>query len=220
MVVTEIPPENPNPGRRPDAELVEALRRGDSDAFRDLVTDLNPGLTRLARTYVTEALADEVVQETWAAVVRSIDTFQGRSSIKTWIYRIMMNKVRTLAGRESKIVPFASLGRGGDNGDVVDLERMDDAVLGPGFWSESPAPWHQLPAERLESEEVLMMIREAIDALPPAQREVVELRDVQGWPAPEVCATLGISSANQRVLLHRGRAAIRAMLEEYLSDDG
>ena len=220
MVVTENPPENPDSGTRADAELVQALRRGDAEAFRRLVTELNPGLTRLARTYVTEALADEVVQETWAAVVRSIDMFQGRSSLKTWIYRIMMNKVRTLAGREAKIVPFASLGRAGDDGDLVDLDRMDSALLGPGFWNQSPAPWHQLPSERLESDEVLMMIREAIDALPPAQREVVELRDVQGWPAAEVCSALGISSANQRVLLHRGRAAIRSMLEEYLSDDG
>lgn len=138
MTVTEIPPENPDSASSADAELVAALRAGDGDAFRRLVTELNPGLTRLARTYVTEALADEVVQETWAAVVRSIDSFQGRSSLKTWIYRIMMNKVRTLAGREAKIVPFASLGRAGDDGDMVDLDRMTDASLGPGFWSHSP----------------------------------------------------------------------------------
>ena len=189
--------------------------------FRRVVSELNPGLTRLAQTYVPASLADEVVQETWAAVIESLDSFEGRASLKTWIYRIMLNKVRTLAKRESKIIPFAAMGHAReDDGAGADADHLADKLLSSGFWPAASAPWHRLPAERLESEEVLMMILDAIAALPGAQREVVELRDVQGWPAKEVCQALGISSANQRVLLHRGRSAVRMMLEEYLSNDG
>ncbi len=217
MVVTDDAHEVAGPD---ESGLVEALQGGDAEAFRDLVTDLTPGLTRLARTYVTPALADEVVQETWAAVVRSLDRFEGRSSLKTWIYRILLNKVRTLAGREAKIVPFAALHDSeASTPGGVDPDRLLDAVRGVGHWSVPPSAWSDVPAERLEGAEVLMTVREAIDALPPAQREVVLLRDVQGWTAPEVCNALGISSANQRVLLHRGRVAVRAMLEEYLSNE-
>lgn len=204
---------------RSDAEVVDALRAGDAETFRDVVTDLTPGLTRLARTYVPQALADEIVQETWAAVVSSIDRFEQRSSLKTWIYRILLNKVRTLAKRESKIVPFASMGNSRDSdAEIVDAERFAHPDR-PGHWLGPPTSWDLLPAERVESDETLEMIRAAIVRLPESQREVVELRDVQGWTADEVCNTLGISSVNQRVLLHRGRSAVRAMLEEYLRDD-
>lgn len=204
---------------RDESGVVAALRAGDGDAFRQLVADLNPGLARLARSYVPAALADEVVQETWVAVVRSIDRFEERSSLKTWIYRIMMNKVRTLAGRESKIIPFAAMGSGEDEGGSVDMERLLHPDLGPGHWAETPRRWETLPAERLERVELLEMIEAAIAALPPAQREVVELRDVQGWSAEDVCNTLGISTVNQRVLLHRGRVAVRSLLEEYLANE-
>ena len=207
-----------NPTTSDDAAVVAAVRSGDHDAFRALVTELNSGLTRLASTYVTPAIAEEVVQETWAAVIKSIDSFEGRSSLKTWIYRIMLNKVRTLAVRESKIIPFAAMGHAGE-GDTpsIDPDRLNDPQLGLGHWTQPPPAW-DLPAERVEQAELLGMVGAAIDKLPKAQREVVELRDVQGWSAEETCNTLGISSVNQRVLLHRGRAAIRSALEDYLSN--
>lgn len=183
------------------------------------MTELNPGLLRLARTYLSGSLAEEVVQETWAAVVQSIDDFEERSSLKTWIYRIMMNKARTLAVREAKIIPFAAMGHtGSDDTASVDPERLVHRNNGPGRWGQPPPPW-DLPAAGVELAELLEMIDAAIARLPAGQREVVELRDVQGWSARDVCNTLGISSVNQRVLLHRGRAAIRTSLEEYLIND-
>lgn len=201
-----------------DSDIVDALRAGDEDTFRAVVTELNPGLTRLARTYVTQALAEEVVQETWAAVIRSIDTFEQRSSLKTWIYRIMLNKVRTLAPREAKIVPFAAMGHTSDgHQQSVDPDRLM-AEGAPGHWSTPPPEWQRQPAEQLEARETLDAIGNAIKQLPPAQQEVVTLRDVQGWTADEVCNTLGISSVNQRVLLHRGRTALRTILEEHFTD--
>ncbi len=210
----------PLPPDHCDGELVAALRAGDRAAFQQLVESLNPMLTRTARSYVSDAIADEVVQETWMSVVRSIDSFEGRSAIKTWIYRIMLNKVRTVAGREAKIVPFTSLGPAAD-GDrpAVDPDRLVHGELGQGYWPDAPPRWESLPVERLENNETAAMIRAAIADLPPAQREVVSLRDVEGWTSEEVCNALGISSVNQRVLLHRARAAVRAKLEEYLTND-
>lgn len=201
-----------------DSDTVAALRAGDEDAFRTIVTALNPGLTRLARTYVTQAIAEEVVQETWAAVIKSIDTFEERSSLTTWIYRIMLNKVRTIAPREAKILPFAAMGhtRDGEH-QSVDPDRLMAEGL-PGHWTTPPPDWQRLPAEQLESAETLQMITDGIQQLPLAQQEVLTLRDIHGWTADEVCNTLGISSVNQRVLLHRGRTALRTTLEEYLTD--
>ena len=201
-----------------DSDTVAALRAGDEDAFRTIVTALNPGLTRLARTYVTQAIAEEVVQETWAAVIKSIDTFEERSSLTTWIYRIKLNKVRTIAPREAKILPFAAMGhtRDGEH-QSVDPDRLMAEGL-PGHWTTPPPDWQRLPAEQLESAETLQMITDGIQQLPLAQQEVLTLRDIHGWTADEVCNTLGISSVNQRVLLHRGRTALRTTLEEYLTD--
>lgn len=186
------------------------------------MSQLHPGLVRLARTYVPHALAEEVAQDTWSAVITSIDRFEGRSSLKTWVYRILLNKVRTLAGREAKIVPFAAMGHSASVGadDSISMaERLQSQAQGPGHWSQPPEPWKEFPEALLERAEVLERIEAAIAELTPSQREVVELRDVQGLSADEVCNALGISSVNQRVLLHRGRVAVRAMLEEYLSDD-
>ena len=200
-----------------ESATVAALRRGDRDVFKDLVTELNPGLTRLARTYVSEGLASEVVQETWMAVVRSIHDFEERSSLKTWIYRILLNKVRSLAVREAKVVPFTSIGpRSSSDTPAVDPDRLVHPDLGSGYWPDAPPRWDQLPDAALESAEVMQLVRDAIDALPKAQAEVVRLRDVEGWNADEVCNALGISAVNQRVLLHRGRVALRARLEEEL----
>ncbi len=213
MIVT---PNQENLLPRADPTRIEAIRAGDSEAFEALVAELTPGLRGLARTYVTNALAEEVVQETWAAVVKSIDSFEGRSSLKTWIYRILLNKVRTLAGRESRIVPFAALGLAEDGvSPAVEPERFGDRLLSDGDWVIPPTEWSNTPAERLETDEVLGLVREAIDELPESQREVVELRDVQQLPPADVCEALGITSVNQRVLLHRGRANVRNKLEDY-----
>lgn len=206
------------PPDHPDSDTIAALRVGDHAAFRALVKELNPGLARLAATYVPAAIADEVVQETWMAVIKSIDTFEGRSALKTWIYRIMLNKVRTIASREAKVVPFTSVGAHSEpDRPAVEPDRLVHPELGHGYWPEAPPRWESLPADRLEVRETKTQIAEAIKALPDAQREVVALRDIEGWSADEVCNALGISSVNQRVLLHRGRVAIREALEDYLS---
>lgn len=208
----ELPPDHP------EAATVAALRAGDRDAFRTLVDGLTPGLTRMARSYVPHAIADEIVQDTWMSVIKSIDTFQGRSALKAWIYRIMLNRLRTVAVRESKIVPFTALGpHTDDDQPSVGADRLIHPDLGQGYWPEAPPRWDTLPAERLVTSETVDQIGQAINALPEAQREVVTLRDVEGWTSGEVCNALGISSVNQRVLLHRGRVAIREMLEDYLS---
>ena len=171
--------------------MVTALRGGDPDRFDDLVQDLTPGLTRMARMYVSDALAGDVVQDTWIAVIDAIDSFEGRSSLKTWIYRILLNKVRTLATREARAVPVASLGPDHDPaGPRLELVHEE---LGPGYWPAPPEPWETLAPERLERKETLDRIAEAIEALPTAQREVVELRDVQGWSATDTAEALGIS---------------------------
>ena len=213
MIVTPNP-ENNLPSA--DPTKLDAIRDGDSEAFEALVSELTPGLRGLARTYVTNALAEEVVQETWAAVVKSLDSFEGRSSLKTWIYRIMLNKVRTLAGREARIVPFAALGLGDDGvSPSVEPERFGDRLLTGGDWVIPPTAWSDTPSEELENDEVLDLVRDAIAELPGSQREVVELSDVQQLPPAVVCDALGISAVNQRVLLHRGRASVRNKLEKY-----
>ena len=213
MIVTPNP-ENNLPSA--DPTTLDAIRDGDSEAFEALVSELTPGLRGLAQTYVTNALAEEVVQETWAAVVKSLDSFEGRSSLKTWIYRIMLNKVRTLAGREARIVPFAALGLGDDGvSPSVEPERFGDRLLTGGDWVIPPTPWSDTPSEELENDEVLDLVRDAIAELPGSQREVVELSDVQQLPPAVVCDALGISAVNQRVLLHRGRASVRNKLEKY-----
>lgn len=213
MIVTPNP-ENNLPSA--DPTTLDAIRDGDSEAFEALVSELTPGLRGLARTYVTNALAEEVVQETWAAVVKSLDSFEGRSSLKTWIYRIMLNKVRTLAGREARIVPFAALGLGDDGvSPSVEPERFGDRLLTGGDWVIPPTAWSDTPSEELENDEVLDLVRDAIAELPGSQREVVELSDVQQLPPAVVCDALGISAVNQRVLLHRGRASVRNKLEKY-----
>ncbi|WP_436792866.1 RNA polymerase sigma factor [Actinospongicola halichondriae] len=198
-----------------DAALVAAVRRGDGEAFGVLVRGLHGPLVRMATIYVPAALAEEVVQDTWIAVIRSIDGFEGRSSLKSWIYRIMLNKVRTLAVREARVVPFSSTGPADDPRPAVDPHRLEHPDLGPSYWPAAPNRWDDIPDDRLLSDETLAVIDDAMAKLPPAQREVVSLRDVEGWNSEEVCEALGISSVNQRVLLHRARTQIRRALEEY-----
>lgn len=199
-----------------EAALIADLRRGDESAFRNLFETHNASLLRLARGYApSEALAEEIVQETWVGVVRGIDGFEGRSSLKTWIFRILVNVARTGATREARTIPFSSAAAADEEADAgIDPDRFfaADHPRYAGHWKLGPAPWG-LPEERLLSDEMRRVLIAAIDGLPPAQREVITLRDIGGWPANEVCNALAISETNQRVLLHRARTKVRAAIE-------
>ena len=207
-------------GYEDDGALVAALRAGDETAFGWLLDRYDGSLRRTAMAYVpSRAVADEVVQETWLGVVKGIGRFEGRSSLKTWIFRILMNVARTKGVRENRSIPFASAARGGIDGDepAFDADRFrppSDADW-PYHWVSFPTAWEHEPADRLEAGETLEIVRAAVAALPPAQREVMTLRDVQGWSSAEVCNTLDITETNQRVLLHRARSKVRAALELY-----
>ena len=199
-----------------DAVMVSALKSGDREAFVGLVTSLHPALIRYARIYLPDSIAEDVVQDTWESVVDNIDRFEGRSSLKTWICRILLNTIRTRATREAKVIPFAAVGyEAGSNEPSVDHKRLMHPDLGPGYWPTAPSRWDTLPEDRLLGGELRGIAVTAIESLPAAQREVVTLRDVDGWTPDEVCEALGISSVNQRVLLHRGRSAVRTAIERY-----
>jgi RNA polymerase sigma-70 factor (ECF subfamily) len=203
-----------------DAAVVGALRRGDEAAFTDLVNAYSPGLLRLAQDFVrTRAVAEEVVQETWLAVLGGIDRFERRSSLKTWVYRILVNKAKTRGVRESRIVPFSALATGDDELAVPEERFRGADDQWPGHWASPPRSLDTVPEERLLAREARGRIAEALEALPESQRVVVTLRDVAGWDSGEVCDVLGLSEGNQRVLLHRGRAKLRAALERYLEED-
>jgi RNA polymerase sigma-70 factor (ECF subfamily) len=207
----------------PDAELLTRLRDGDEQAFRTLVQRYNATMLRVAGMYVRDRqAAEEVVQETWLAVLKGLERFEERSTLKTWLFRILTNRAKTRGERESRSVPFSAVGGGETSGDepAVDADRFqgpDDPA--PGAWAAPPASWETLPDERLLSQETLARVALAIEALPPAQREVIRLRDVEGWDSAEVAELLGLSQGNQRVLLHRARSKVRAALEGYLSDE-
>jgi RNA polymerase sigma-70 factor (ECF subfamily) len=196
-----------------DQALVEALRRGDESAFAQLVDEHSSALLRLATMYVGDrAAAEEVVQETWIAVLQGIDRFEGRSSLKTWLFRILANKAKTKRSREARSLPFSALSSASEADEpAVEAERF----LADGGWALAPVRW-ETPEEKLLSGETRDVILRTIEALPPAQREVIALRDVEGWPSNEVCDALEISETNQRVLLHRARAKVRAAIEAYL----
>ncbi len=197
-----------------EQRLCEALRRGDEDAFATLVDRHHAAMRRLALGIVrVPAVADEVVQETWLHVVRGISRFEGRSSLKTWIFRILTNTAWKRAEREGRTVPVSALA--GDDDPAVDPSRFLDEQheRWPGHWASPPARWDEIPEEHLLGRETLDLIESAIEALPDAQRQVIVLRDVEGWPADEVCDLLGITEANQRVLLHRARSKVRNALE-------
>jgi RNA polymerase sigma-70 factor (ECF subfamily) len=170
----------------------------------------------LARNYVkTRAVAEEVVQDAWIGVLKGLDRFEGRSSLKTWILRIVVNTAMTRGSREARSVPFSTLAPEGEEA-AVEPERFRDAADAfPGHWRAYPGDWTALPEERLLGRETLDVIAHAIDELPSAQRTVITMRDIQGCKAEEVCEALEVSDANQRVLLHRARARVRAALEEH-----
>jgi RNA polymerase sigma-70 factor (ECF subfamily) len=207
----------------PDDKIVAGLRAGDEATFAQLLNDWSRSMLLLARTFVsTDASAEEVVQDTWLAVIRGIDGFEGRSSLRTWVYRILVNTGKKRGIRESRTVPWSTLGDqdgeddGGPTVDPALFRGPDDQY--PGGWRSFPAEWRSAEQGVLAGE-VRTRVREAIDALPDRQRVVITLRDVMGHDADEVCQMLELSSANQRVLLHRARASVRAHLAPYLGAD-
>ncbi len=206
-----------------DERLLAAIRRGDERGFADLVERHSSAMLRLALMCTSNrAVAEEIVQEAWLGVVQGIDRFEGRSSLKTWVGRIVLYIGRTRAQREGRQVPFSAHWDGAaDPGEpAVDPDRFIPAGEEWGrHWVSLPKSWDEIPETRLLSNETTVRIRRAIEALPPQQREVISLRDVQGWDSDEVCNVLGISATNQRVLLHRARSKVRRALEEYLTPD-
>src|SRR3954453_10512255 len=199
----------------PDAEIVAALKRGDESVFADLVDEYSPGLLRMARMFVRDrAVAEDVVQDTWIGVLRGIDRFEGRSSLKTWIYRILINTAKTRGQRESRSIPFSAAAAADEP--AVDPDRFlgaDHPVA--GGWMLGPSEW-QTPEEELLQGETRDAILAAIEDLPESQKAVIRMRDVEGFPSEEVSEALGITDGNQRVLLHRARSKVRRAIEEHL----
>jgi RNA polymerase sigma-70 factor (ECF subfamily) len=208
----------PESGRwAPDERSVAALRAGDERTFRDLFQRHSPAMTRIARSYVqSDAVAEEIVQETWFAILTGIDRFEGRCAFGTWMFSILINQAKTHNTRERRALPLSTIWP--DSGDerAVDVDRFqtdDDAW--PGHWATPPRPW-QKPERRALSLEVREQLREALSQLPERQRLIVGLRDVNGLSSAEVCDLLELTRENERVLLHRGRSRLRAALEEYV----
>lgn len=210
----------------PDAELVTRLRDRDEAAFTLLVDAWSGGMLRLARSFVaTRESADEVLQDTWLAVLTGVAGFAGRSSLRTWVYRILVNTAKRRGERESRTVPWSSWApdRAERDEPTVDPARFrgpDDPY--PGHWKEFPAAWPAQPSPESQvlAGEVRARLASALDALPARQRIVITLRDVEGYTSDEVCSILDISAENQRVLLHRARATARRALDEYFAPAG
>ncbi len=204
---------------RDDAELLRRLREGDESAFSGIVDGWSPMMLRVARSFVsTEASAEEMVQETWLAVLAGLHRFEGRSSLRTWVFRILSNQAKTRGVRESRTVPMSSLGGDEGEGPTVDPDRFRGKEdQHPGQWTAEGAPrsWEPSPEVSVLSGEIRGLVAEALLLLPERQRTVVSLRDVHGLTSDEVCEVLGITMANQRVLLHRARARLRTALEIY-----
>jgi RNA polymerase sigma-70 factor (ECF subfamily) len=208
---------------RDEAELVAALRAGDEEAFAGLVDELTPALTRLALAHVpSRAIAEEVVGDTWLAVITGIDRFEGRSALRTWIFQILLNKARTRGKREHRSLPFSSLRRGGEEGrdePAVDADRFQGRRGDyPGHWSRPPQEWDS-PEERLATREARDVMLAAIAELPARQREVITMRDLLGLTAEEARNALDVGETNQRVLLHRARSKVRAALERHFDSE-
>lgn len=203
-----------------DERIVAALRAGDERTFRELFERSHPMMKRVARTYVaSDAVADEIVQDTWMAIVTGIERFEGRSALGTWMFSILINQAKSHSARERRALPFSSLTPVDVEGPAVEPDRFqkdDDAF--PGHWATPPRPW-QKPERRLLSLEVRRELKQALAQLPARQRLVVTLRDVEGLSAEEVRDLLDLSQENQRVLLHRGRSRLRTLLEEYVDGD-
>ena len=209
----------------PDEDrLVDALRRGDEGAFADLMRRYTAPMTSVAMLYVSShAVAEEVVQDAWMSVVRGLDRFEGRSSLRTWIFTILANCARKRAAREGRSIPFSALPAGLE----PDAASTEPDPFTPAehprwsrIWGTPNDAWDALPEERVLGRECVNVVRDAIAALPPGLREVMTLRDVAGWSSREVADELGITDENQRVRLHRARARVRSALEGYLGAPG
>jgi RNA polymerase sigma-70 factor, ECF subfamily len=212
-----------DPIRRPDpeAELVAQLCRGDETAFVTLIESYSAPMLRLASVHLARTVAEDVVQDTWMGVLQGIGRFEGRSTLKTWIFSILMNRVRTQVHREGRSVPFSALRDPTTGSDpAVDPSRFRgaDDPKWPHWWAAPPKGWGDSPEDRLLSQEGLAQIRRAVEALPAGQREVITLCDLEGWDSAEVCDLLQITPTNQRVLLHRARSKVRSALEEYYGE--
>jgi RNA polymerase sigma-70 factor (ECF subfamily) len=198
-----------------DAALVAALRSGDERAFLALVEALHGPMVRFARTWAG-SYAEDAVQDTWAAVLQGLDGFEGRASLRSWIFGVLANQARAKGAREGRTIPLSALGQDDDEPavDPTAFLARSHARWG-GHWARWPEPW---PDGRLMSEQALKQIAAAIESLPPAQRAVIQLRDVEEWTAEEVCEALGLSEGNQRVLLHRARSKVRAALDRVFGE--
>ncbi len=206
-----------------DLRLLDRLRRGDEAAFASLVDRHHNSLLRLAMAHVSDrSIAEEVVQETWIGVLEGLARFEGRSSLKTWIFRILTNKAKTRGVRESQHVSFSPLDGAddGSNEPAVDAMRFQQTGYWVDHWAALPGQWEEeTPEKLLLSKESGIYMEKAIDTLPPSQKQVLVMRDVEGMSSEEVCNILGLSETNQRVLLHRARAKVRRALERYLAGD-
>jgi RNA polymerase sigma-70 factor (ECF subfamily) len=202
-----------------EAELLMRLRDGDEAAFNLLFDRYHALTVRVARSYVrSQSVAEEVAQDAWIGVIEGLRQFEGRSSLKNWIVRIAVNKARTRGVREARSLPFSALVREDDDG--IDLGRFrgpGDAF--PGHWTSYPRTWRSLPEEATAMHETLSVVQKAIEALPERQRLVLILRDIDGWESAEVATALELTDANERVLLHRARTKVRAVLERHLADE-
>ncbi|HME03022.1 MAG TPA: sigma-70 family RNA polymerase sigma factor [Solirubrobacteraceae bacterium] len=207
----------PHAGER---HFVQALRAGDEVAFEALIERDHASMKRLARTFVdSDAVAEEVTQETWVAVLNGIHAFEGRSALRTWIFSILTNRAKTYAIRERRTLPFSAAAEADGFASVDPEEFVRDGEEWAGHWAIPPRPW-QRPERRVLSLEIREQLRRALGELPERQRVVVTLRDVEGFTAEEVRGLLDLSVENQRVLLHRGRARLRACLDPDLGDSG
>lgn len=204
-----------------ELELVAALRRGNESAFNRLVKAHHSCLVRVARMYVgSHAVSEEVVQETWLGVLKGLDKFEGRCSLKTWIFQILINRAKTRGEREGRMIPFSAMfDAQSDPGEpAVDPSQFNENdPEWPGGWVTQPRDWGKTPEQTLLSKELRAVVQSAIETLPPNQKEVITLRDVQGWTSEEVCNVLGVSETNQRVLLHRARSKVRQILDQYFA---
>jgi RNA polymerase sigma-70 factor, ECF subfamily len=204
-----------------DHALVERLRAGDEEAFMDLVVRWSPSMLRVARMYVpSQAVAEDVVQETWLGVLQGIDRFEGRSSLRTWVFSILVNRARTRGERERRTIPFAALAGTESEGEFEAVDparfvREGDAI---GAWAAPPVRWWEEPERALGSAEAVERIEAEIEKLPEMQRLVITMRDVLGLSSEDVRSALEISETNQRVLLHRARSKVRAGLEDYYAN--
>ena len=205
-----------------DRRIVKALQAGDEKVFVELVESLGPSMLRVAQLFVrSRAVAEEVVQEAWLGVLSGIGRFEGRSSLKTWVFRILTNIAKTRGEREGRSVPFSSLANDDlESGESsVEPDRfLPDGDRWAGHWASSPRRFDAQPEGRLLASETMSIVQRVVESLPEVQRAVLTMRDIAGFPSEEVCETLGLSEVNQRVLLHRARSKVRSALETYLDE--